>query len=254
MAQSSFDLTNLRAARRIDLAQIFSDPRAEEAWRSAAPSLASLAIPDGNGGVNPGDRRAIFYLAVHLGARSVLEIGTHVGASTTSLAAALLATRARDGRPVELDTVDVRDVNDMVAKPWLEHGVSRSPRDMIGQIGLAAHTRFVAKPAAIYLAQCDRTYDLIFLDGDHAEEAVYLDIAATLKILRPEGVILLHDYFPDERPLWSNGAVGAGPFRAVRRIREQGVAAAGLPMGSLPWPTKCGSSVTSLAVLVQEDS
>ena len=33
-----------------------------------------------------------------------------------------------------------------------------------------------------------------------------------LKLLRPSGVILLHDYFPGLRPLWSDGSMIAGPY------------------------------------------
>jgi hypothetical protein len=74
-----FDLTNLRPATQIDVVKIVNDPHAEAAWRIEEPRLRALAIPDGTGGVNPGDRRAIFYLVHHLRARRVLEIGTHVG-------------------------------------------------------------------------------------------------------------------------------------------------------------------------------
>ncbi len=248
------DLSSLRPVQQIEVERIFRDPRSEAAWRAAEPSLKALGIPDGTGGVNPGDRRAIFYLVLHLRARRVLKIGTHVGASTTSIACALHAVEALGEGSVTLETVDVRDVNDLTTRPWIEHGTPRSPREMIDHLGLGAIVRFVVQPAASFLAHADQPYDLIFLDGDHAEHAVYQEISAAIGQLAPGGVILLHDYFPDQRPLWSNGAVAAGPVAAVQRLRQEGGALRALPLGALPWPTKCASTVTSLAILARESS
>lgn len=247
-----FDLTNLRSAQQIDIAKIVNDPHAAAAWNAAAPGLRALAIPDGTGGVNPGDRRALFYLVHHLRTRRVLEIGTHVGASTTSIASALHSIERLDEGSIALDTVDVRDVNDEAHKPWLDNGTRRSPREMIVQLGFAAFVRFIVQPATSFLASCDRVYDLIFLDGDHEEHAVYEEIALALKRLRPGGTILLHDFFPEGRPLWSNGVIAAGPFRAVQRMQKD-VAVEIFPLGALPWSTKCSSHVTSLAILVRRE-
>ena len=174
------DVTNLRPSSRIDFSRVFGDEGADDAWRSVEASLRALAISDGNGGVNPGDRRAIFYLTLHLRPRAVLEIGTHVGASTTSFAAALLA----GGSDATLDTVDLCDVNDAATRPWLSQGVARSPREMVEQLGARARVRFVVSPSASYFAQCEETYDLIFLDGDHSERAVYEDVTSALRVLR----------------------------------------------------------------------
>jgi hypothetical protein len=61
--------------------------------------------------------------------------------------------------------------------------------------------------------------------------------------------VLLHDYFPDLRPLWPNGKVIDGPARAVRRLRRAGWPIDARPLGELPWATKQGTSRTSLALL-----
>jgi len=60
-------------------------------------------------------------------------------------------------------------------------------------------------PSLDYLAGCAQTFDFIFLDGDHAARTVYQEVPAALRLLNSGGVILLHDYFPNLRPLWSNG-------------------------------------------------
>jgi len=79
---------------------------------------------------------------------------------------------------------------------------------------------------------------------------VYREIPVALRLLNPGGVILLHDYFPDVKPLWSNGVVIRGPFAATERLKAEGARIEVLPLSELPWPTKLGSSVTSLALLV----
>jgi hypothetical protein len=53
---------SLRSAEEVNLEEIFSSREIEAAWEALTPELREFAIPDGTGGVNPGDRRAIFYL------------------------------------------------------------------------------------------------------------------------------------------------------------------------------------------------
>jgi predicted O-methyltransferase YrrM len=227
---------------------ILSSPALAAAWDRVAPELSQLfgAGPRG-GGVNPGDRRAIFCLVHALAPRSVLEIGTHIGASTIHIAAALRA--GGPGARGQLTTVDVIDVNDPVTRPWTRSGSSRAPREMIESIGSGDQTQFVTRPSLEYLAHCGQHYDFIFLDGDHAARTVYREVPAALRALNPGGVILLHDFYPHLRPLWSDGVVIAGPWLATERLRAEGAAFTVLPLGELPWPTKLGSRVTSLAVV-----
>ena len=66
------------------------------------------------GGVNPGDRRALYYLVRGLGLKQVLEIGTFL----------------------------------------------------------------------TYLDECDESFDLIFLDGDHTAAMVYQEVPRALRRLR----------------------------------------------------------------------
>ncbi len=68
-------------------------------------------------------------------------------------------------------------------------------------------------------------------------------------MLNEGGVILLHDFFPGMRSLWPDGAMLPGPALAVERLRSEGAGVEALPLGELPWPTKLGSNVTSLALL-----
>lgn len=212
--------------------------------------LDALCITDRASGVNPGDRRAIYHLVRHLRPRRVLEVGTHVGASTAYICAAM--RREREARPAEafsITTVDIANVNDTISKPWLRAGSRYAPQEVVRRLGCADMVRFVTASSLDFLARTDETYDLIFLDGDHTADVTYREISAALRALNPSGYILLHDYFPQLRPLWDDGYLIAGPALAARRLQSEGVPIGVRPLGELPWPTKRGSRVTSLAML-----
>ncbi len=234
----------------LDLAAIFSNDDYAGDWQDMQPELADLGIHERAGGVNPGDRRAIHCLVRHLKPRTFLEVGTHIGASTIHIAAAMRRTHAKsDAAQIHLDTADIRDVNDERSKPWLRFGSMFAPREMIRKLGFDDFVTFHAQPAIPFMRDCGQKYDMIFLDGDHAAPAVYREVPAALACLRPGGYVLLHDFFPDEKLLWPRGSFAVGPAMATRRLIDEGVPIKTLPLGSLPWPTKLGTSITSLALL-----
>jgi predicted O-methyltransferase YrrM len=242
----------LRPDKEVNLEKIFSSAEIEKSWNAVAPELQAFEIPDGTGGVNPGDRRAIFYLARYFAPRSVLEVGTHVGASTVHTAAALQRGRRLPAEePPNLVSVDVRDVNDPDARPWVEHGTQYSPADMLHRMACDDLVQFVTGRSLNYMAACDGRYDFIFHDGDQVADTVYQEIHAALGLLKNDGLILLHDYFPQLEPLWSDGAIIPGPFLATARLIDEGSQLAVLHLGQLPWPTKLGSNITSLALLAR---
>jgi hypothetical protein len=122
---------------------------------------------------------------------------------------------------------------------------------MITELGYGGFVDFVTNDSLSYLAGCRSRFDLIFLDGDHSARTVYQEIPASLKLLNRDGVIFLHDYFPDLKPLWSDVAVIPGPFLATDRLRKEGAKLDILPLRRLPWPTKVQSHATSLAVVLR---
>jgi predicted O-methyltransferase YrrM len=240
------DLTSARIAR------IFLSDRLNAEWREIEKEMLTLGIagekPDA---INPGDRRAIYYLVRHFRPRTVLEIGTHLGASTLHVAAALQKLQEEDSQLTHrITTVDISDVNDQATSPWLRYGSRYSPAEMAGRLGVDAHITFVTSRSLDYFASSGDHYDFIFLDGDHGARTVYQEIPAALELLRPKGIILLHDYFPELQPLWRGQAVIRGPWLATERLRSEGAEFTVLPLGELPWPTKLGSHTTSLALLV----
>lgn len=236
----------------LELKDLFASEEIRLKWAFAKRDLDMFLIPDGTGGVNPGDRKALFYLISNCRPGSVLEIGTHIGASTLHIASALSMNRASDGgMNGTVVSVDIADVNDPVSQPWLKYGTKLSPLDILTKMNLKNVVTFVRNDSIRYLSRCDRKFDFIFLDGDHAAKTVYQEISMALALLNKGGTILLHDYFPDQKALWSDGSVVRGPFVAVQRCREEGRKIVALPLGELPWQTKLNSNVTSLALLVR---
>ena len=199
-----------------ELRDILVAPEHGTAWEESLPLLAGLALPEMTGGVNPGDQRALFHLVLALQPRAILEIGTHIGCSTVNLALALRRTGGR------LLSVDVQDVNDPAAKPWLPYGASQSPRAACEKIGCDPIVKFQVADSLSFFRSCTETFDLIFLDGLHCAHQVYQEVPQALARLNRGGFIVLHDYFPALRPLWSNNYVIPGPFLAVQRLIDEG--------------------------------
>lgn len=196
--------------------------------------------------VNPGDRLALAHLVYRLRPRKILEIGTHAGASTLSMALALEVLG--DGA---IETVDITDVNDPDERRIARLDPRSNPSQLLQASQVGSRVRFVVSDGLEYLKRAGDTYDMIFLDGDHSAETVYREIPAALNRLALNGVVLLHDYFPRGRPLWSDGRVEQGPWLAVQRLQAEGAEFHVRPLGALPWPTKLRSRVTSLALLTR---
>jgi predicted O-methyltransferase YrrM len=243
------DMSRLACLGPDALEGLFAAPWLESGW--VEDDVAALALPEMTGGVNPGDQRAIHYLIQALQPRSILEIGTHIGCSTVNIALAL--RRLKNGPNSitgRLLTVDIRDVNDQAAMPWLEYGSRSSPQELCEHSGCGDLVDFHQADSLEFLENCADTFDFVFLDGLHDAAQVYQEIPLALARLNPDGVVLLHDYFPGLKPLWSNGAMIPGPCLAVERLLSEGAELAVHPLGALPWPTKLNSNVTSLALLV----
>jgi predicted O-methyltransferase YrrM len=199
------------------------------------------------GALNQGDRRAIYCLIRYFKPRRVLEIGTHLGSSTLYISAAL-KQNARDGAPGQLLTVDVVDVNGPNAA-WSRVGALRTPRQMLEDLGTEHLVQFRVADSLEFLRDHQGPFDFCFLDGNHSAKWVYNEVQLVQRALRPGSVILLHDFFPNAKPLWQNSSALPGPWMAINRLRREGSAIEVLPLGALPWPTKAQTSTTSLALL-----
>ncbi|MEM7401915.1 MAG: class I SAM-dependent methyltransferase [Pseudomonadota bacterium] len=240
--------SNLISSTSFNLRNIFISKETDKEWKSSKIKLNNINLPDGTGGINPGDRRAVFYLIRHFKPLRVLEIGTHIGASTINIASAL-----SDIENAKLTTVDLLDVNDPKAKPWKKYHAKLSPDEMIKELKFSNLVNFVTSPSHDYLLNCTQKFDFIFLDGGHEADTVYREIPAALNLLNNSGVVLLHDYYENLMPLWKNGSVIPGPYLAIERLKSEGASLKVIPLGELPWPTKLGSKFTSLGLLTSFD-
>ncbi|MEM9144924.1 MAG: class I SAM-dependent methyltransferase [Pseudomonadota bacterium] len=231
-----------------------TDPESLRDYEALAPQFAELKLPELTGGVNPGDQRALYALIRALRPGRVLEIGTHIACSTVNIALALAANRAGetsvDG---SVTSVDIRDVNDPRTRPWEAAGSPHSPNELMQRIGMADRVAFMVSGSLAFIETAPaESFDFIFLDGDHAATTVYQELPAALRLLRPGGLILLHDYFPGGEKLWDTEPL-LGPYLAVERLKAEGAWLDVLPLGALPWPTKFGSTLTSLALAAEAD-
>lgn len=250
IARLPIEADALRCVTRRELSDRLDCARTHEEWsRTETDLLDGCPIKDQiSDGVNPGDRRALWYLVKSFAARSVLEVGTNVGASTFHLAAAL---KSSAGENAHLVTVDITDVNHEETGAWKSRGLLFSPEEMIRKIGGGELVTFVQDTSRRYLEGCSETFDLVFLDGDHTAANVYQEISLSLKLLNRDGIILLHDYFPGNRPLWKGNFPTVGPYLALSRVIKENPRITVLPLNELPWPTKLGTKKTTLSLVTR---
>ena len=110
MPRLEIDPSRLRPLSRRALDELLRSPSVDAEWPEVKASLDRvMVIEDGKtGGVNVGDRRALYYLVRALRPR-VLEIGTDVGESTMSIAAAMKRNGAAPSEGAFI-TVDIEDI------------------------------------------------------------------------------------------------------------------------------------------------
>lgn len=238
-----FRTADLRVFSESAISAAMNDPVISAAFAKDSAAIAGATGKAGeiSGGVNPGDRRALYHIVAYFRPMSVLEIGTHVGASTLAMA---MAMRRFGGT---LTTADIQDVN-RPAGPWASEGLLASPLEIAASLGLGV--KFITSPATRALKTSNR-YDMIFLDGDHSASAVYCEIHAALGSLNPSGFIMLHDFYPGRMAITPDGAVIDGPALAAERIKSETDMLDFFPLGRLPWQTKGGGDVTSLAIVAR---
>src|SRR6056297_1587609 len=157
--------------------EVFRDARRDELWADLQKQFAGTGITPAAGGVNPGDRRALFYLVSYFKPSSILEIGTHIGASTAYLACALRLVENGSRKDLKLTTVDILDVNSSKG-PWRQVGAESSPRELLHYRKVADLVEFVEARSLDYLERTAETFDFIFLDGDHSAATVYREVHA----------------------------------------------------------------------------
>lgn len=113
----------------------------------------------------------------------VLEVGSAFGYSAVAMALAGAQVTAVDPH------VQLASYEQMLAN--------------LGYYGVAEQVDIIrgdSRAELPRLAEDGRTFDLVWIDGDHAAEMVTHDVQWALKLLRPEGTLACHDYDEDTCP------------------------------------------------------
>lgn len=108
------------------------------------------------------------------GSQSILELGSYRGDTARLIA-------ENTGPDVKICAVDIDE----------QHGAAY--RDL--PIGRRIQRKTGRIEPSLFAA--DEQFDLIFVDADHDLSSVLHDTAVAFKLLRPQGVILWHDYMHD---------------------------------------------------------
>lgn len=145
----------------------FAHPKLEELWHAGA--YAGGCTP-------PWDAELVAGLAKTVDdAPTVLEVGGYLGTTTLTLAAL-----GCDVEVVEVDPERAKAIRQLLC--------SVEPNAFVycadGLEWMREHDGF-------------EPYDAVFLDGDHTASVVAQEIEAARRIVRPGGLILVHDVLPD---------------------------------------------------------
>lgn len=225
--QFTADFSRLRPLRPAGVASILDAATLDAEWLDVRRKLEELRIWNAPGTTGADDLEPLYRLARHFRARSILEVGTHIGGSTVTLATAVRNSAREAGGdlgelPGRLVSVDVIDVNDRDGGPWIGAGSKAPPADCLHELGLGDIVTFHASDSVEFLGACREEFDFVFLDGDHAARTVYREIGLVARCLAPDALLTLHDYSPRAVvSTYPDGRTIPGPLLATRRVTRE---------------------------------
>jgi predicted O-methyltransferase YrrM len=200
------DITGSDRRRRFDFTRHFLSSGISYDHRTMAPvrhllqlypQVEQLRVPLGDveyklSNMNPYELYCVIAIAMLSRAKRIFEIGTYDGATTLQL--------ARVCPQAEIFTLDLAPAD--VAQPTPDFVDSENQNVAAGGVG----RRFMGTPESSRIRQLlgDSTkfdyqpyagsMDLVFVDACHQYEFVRSDSANALRLVRPGGVVLWHDY------------------------------------------------------------
>ncbi|MFF1908814.1 class I SAM-dependent methyltransferase [Kitasatospora sp. NPDC058218] len=190
------------------------------------PAPEVLAAFEGATGFMPVDEGLALYAAALTAARRtglpVLEIGTYCGRS-----AILLAAAAREAGTVAL-TVDHHRGSEEQQPGWEYHDPTLVDQEVgrmdtlprfrrtLHAAGLEDHVVALVGRSPQIAALWGGRLGLVFIDGGHTDEHATGDYEGWARHLAPEGVLVVHDVFPDP----ADG--GQAPYRVYLRALAEG--------------------------------
>lgn len=218
-----------------------------ESWAADIQTIHQL-FSTANAPCGPyiGDLQALYMLIRSLQPARLLEIGTHAGLATLTMALAM----GRNGHG-QMVSVDLLDANHPIGGMWRSYGLKASPREMLALSGLENYVQFVAQNPDTFLMHDETTYDLVLVNGDTDADAVYRALVLASDRLSPSGgFILLHNVFATgKRQYGKQDAVVWGPVLAAARLESEYRELKLQPLSPLPWMTRAGTHHSSLALL-----
>lgn len=152
----------------------------------------------------------------------ILEIGTYCGKSATWLGA---AAEARGGKVV---TVDHHRGSEENQAGWEHHDIELVDQSIglmdtlpffrrtMHAAGLEDVVTAVIAKSPTAAALWSTPLAMLFIDGGHAEEHAQADYADWSRFVMPDGVLAIHDVFPDPK----DG--GQAPFHIYERAIADG--------------------------------
>ena len=251
------DVTPLPQAAEVSCPKLLGGAGGAAGWEQARRALGEF-FEDvrGSHAIGQQDRRVIYHVIRHVRPRSVLEIGTNVGASTASIALAMQTYRHAAGAP-RLVTLDRWNVNDPATFEWSRYRCSTAPRDVLERLKCADSVEFIVSLSTDYLrgrARHGAQFDFIFMDHAPSADIAYQDITLALRALRAGGHLLIHPCVAGGKPLAKGGRsepVNPGFSLAVGRLQREGAGLVAVPIGALKWPDGRESPRSDLAFLAR---
>lgn len=178
--------------REIEFAQYVERSRIRELYlEEIFPGIGSVPVHVGavnelTGHPNKTDMLFVCAIAKHVQARKIFEFGTYRGRTTYHL-----TFSSEDARVTTLNLPPERDGT--YGRFIGQHFKGTDREQFITQV-FCDSREFDPAP---YLAQ----YDFVFVDGDHGYDAVKNDTEKALRLIRPGGIIVWHDYAPKSADL-----------------------------------------------------
>lgn len=143
------------------------------------PSVAAWRFPDEIDGWLSADEGRC--LADYATGKNVLEIGSYKGRSTACMSQVAKSVYC-------IDPFDGR------ATPNPEETLHQFLANVKKYSGACTVVYFVGTAAEYLDSRPPNTFDVVFIDGDHSPAAVKEDVRCALKLLRPDGLLMFHDY------------------------------------------------------------
>lgn len=161
--------------------------------------------------------RALYRAAVSIeGPGDIAEVGSWKGRSTVVLGRALRDTEADDACVWAIDHhvgSDEEEHRDTLSREGTTLDAFRHNVDAAGVAGRIRPLVMTSLEGAAELARRDVALRMVFIDGAHDEESVRADLRAFFPLVRPGGLIAMHD-------CESENAVFPGVWRAYQAELE----------------------------------